>query len=398
MVALGLVATGLVLILWQILSPWHAHGAEHGAHGGGHPRLFMSLHLALLVTLPMALGGVFFVAFNHLSGSKWVITSRRLAENYFWFLPIVLVVMAIIFFGGGMDTVFHHWVHASESDKILAGKKPWLNAPFFIGRNLLWVVVWTIFGFFFWKLSSAQDIDGKFNHNRTMVKLSPVFLVIFGLTYSFTAWDLGMSIEPHWFSTMWAIYAFAGLALTFYSSMILWIWYLKRAGYYGDSLNENHVHDFGKYLWGHTIFWAYIGFSQFMLIWYAHLPEETVFYFKRIYNPDQTVSAWYYVGVALVLIRFILPLFLIIRRDAKRNLNWLAAVAGLHFIGQIVDSYWLIYPTLDEGHFIMLNPIDLGPLLLMLGLFLFTVGMGLSRSKLIPVKEPRLEDCLHWHQ
>lgn len=457
MTALGLVGIGIILIALQIVSPWksshhvehtsasvdaghagdmklheehsdhmesahdddHApaaheeaeHGEEHHAaaegheaaeHGGSHhepvnPRLFLSLHIALLTVLPLGLGGIFFVAFNHLSRSMWNVTVRRLAENYFWYLPFILILMLVVFFFG-MEDVFHHWVLAPADDKLIAWKSPWLNTGFFITRNVLWVAVWMLFGFLFWKNSTAQDEDQKISHTKLNLKMGAAFLILFGLTFSATSWDLGMSLEPHWFSTMWGVYAFAGLALTTYSSMIIWIWYLKKAGYYGDSVNENHIHDLGKYMWGHTIFWAYIGFSQFMLIWYAHIPEETIFYHTRVFNNDMSNNAWNYVGITLVMLRFVLPFFLIIRRPAKRSIDWLAFVAAIHFVGQIVDQYWLAYPTLDHGNFVMFSWQEIGPLALMIGLFMLSVGWGLSQKKLIPVKDPRLEDCLHWHQ
>ena len=364
---------------------------------GEHARLFMSLHLALLVTLPLGLGGVYFLAINHLSGAGWVITVRRLAENYFWFLPFIFILMAVEFFGGFGD-IFSHWVHADPSDHLIKWKSPWLNPSFFMGRNLIFVLVWTLFGFAFWKLSTSQDKSGNFTNTRIMVKMGAVFLVLFGLSYSASSWDLSMSLEPHWFSTMWGVYIFAGLALTTYSSMILWVWYLKKNGYYGDAVNENHWHDLGKYMWGHTIFWAYIGFSQFMLIWYANIPEETIFFHKRAFNADMTTNAWSTVGVVLVFIRFIIPLFAAIRRDTKRNLNWIAGVAVIHFIGQIVDMYWIAYPTLDNGHFVMFSWQEVGPIILMVGLFILSVGWGLGRASLIPMKDPKLEDSLHWHQ
>ena len=400
--ALGLVGIGLLTIVGQFLSPWHsAHAVEgHGGHHavGEHARLFMSLHLALLVTLPLGLGGIFFTAINNLSGAGWAITVRRLAENYFWFLPFIFILMAVIFFTGGFGDVFSHWVHADPNDHLIKWKSPWLNEGFFQTRNLTFVALWFLFGFGYWKLSTGQDESGNFNNTRIMIKMSAIFLVLFGLTYSASSWDLSMSLDPHWFSTMWGIYIFAGLALTTYSSMILWVWYLKKNGYYGDAVNENHWHDLGKYMWGHTIFWAYIGFSQFMLIWYANIPEETIFFHTRVFNADMSTNGWYYVGITLILVRFVFPLFLIIRRDTKRNLNFLASVAALHFIGQIVDMYWIAYPTLDHGNFVMFGWQELGTILMMIGFFILSVGWGLSQKSLIPMKDPKLEDSLHWHQ
>ncbi len=410
--ALALIGAGLVLVLLQIVFPWHPHQEEAGVaattaeHHAGYenPRLFMSLHLGLLIALPMAAGGLFFLLANHLSGAAWSVTVRRIAENYIWFLLFVLVLMLVIFFGGSLTgpdhgsfgQVFHHWVHAEPDDAIINWKKGWLNVPFFIGRNLLIVVVWFIMGFLLYRLSVSQDSTGDAGSTKKMAKISAVGAVIFALTFSASAWDLSMSLEPHWFSTMWAVYIFAGTGLTLYATLILWIWYLKRNGYYGSTLNENHIHDLGKYMFGHTVFWGYIGVSQFLLIWYAHIPEETIFYFTR--GGHTWTSGWAYVSVFLVLIRFLFPFLLIIRRDVKRNINYMAGISLLILMGQVVDMYWIAYPTLHHGEFIAFSWQELGPVLLVFGSFILIVGMGLARTSLIPRKDPRLEECLHFHQ
>jgi hypothetical protein len=404
-VALALIGIGLALTALQIAMPWHPEGHHGGGEGHGpgtYARLFYSLHLALLVSIPLGLGGLFFVALNHAAGASWNVTVRRLAENYVWFLPFVFILMLVILFFG-MHDVFHHWVGVDlETDMYLKSKSPWLNVPFFTVRNIVIVLVWIIFGFILRKNSIDQDTSGKFSKTKANIKLGSAFLIVFGLTFSFSSWDLSMSVEPHFFSTMWAVYTFAGLAITTHASLILWVWYLKRAGYYGDAVNVEHIHDLGKYMWGFTIFWAYIGFSQFMLIWYAHITEETYFYHDRIYgdmvNGVMPINTWYYVGIALVLVRFILPFFLIMRRDAKRNVNFLASVAALHIVGQVIDMYWIVYPTLDHGNFVMLGWQELGTLMLMGGFFILSVSWGLTRSSMIPLKDPKLDDCLHHHQ
>lgn len=396
-ICLILIGVGLALTLAQLAVPWHPHhaaGGEETAKAGAHvpmnPRFFLSLHLALMVALPLALGGVFFVAFNHVSGSAWCVSIRRVAENYFWYLPVVLVLMIVVFIGLG--DVFGHWVHGDPNDHLLNIKKPWLNPSFFVGRNLFWVVIWAAFGFFLWKQSVSQDADGQVSRTKRMANISAAFCVVFGLSISATAWDLGMSLEPHWFSTMFAVYIFAGLGLTVYSSLILWGWYLKRTGHFGDSFNENHLHDLGKYLWGFSNFWAYVAFSQGMLIWYAHIPEETFFFKTRITN------GWEVVSTLLVLSRFILPFYLIIRRDTKRNINWMAGVSAFIIFGQVLDMYWLAYPTLAHGDFVMFSWQELGPLAFVFGSFVLVVGKALERQSLVPKKDPRLEECLHWHQ
>jgi len=180
--------------------------------------------------------------------------------------------------------------------------------------------------------------------------------------------------------------------------LAIWSYFLKKEGYFENTLTEDHIHDIGKYLWGTSIFWAYIGIaSQFLLIWYGHIPEETIFYHSRIYNEDLTHNPWAIISLLLIVIRFILPFFLLIKRDYKRNFQWLAIVAGLILFGQIWDMYWVLYPTLDHGHFVFLSWQELGTLLLFSGLYIFTIATALTKSKLIPIKDPRLEECLHIH-
>jgi len=392
--SIALIVIGLLIVAAQIFFPWHHGEGEHH----GNPRLFLSLQMAVLFALPLSLGGVYFVAFNHLAGSAWNVSVRRIAENYFWYLPVVLILMVIIFVAG-MGQTFQHWAtEEAVKDHLIQWKSGWLNVPFFSVRNVLWLTIWFLFGYTFYRLSTGQDKDGDARTTLKMSRHGARFLVIFALTWSAAAWDNGMSLEPHWFSTMWAVYAFAGLALTTFSSIVIWVWYLKRSGYYGDAVNENHIHDLGKYMWGHTIFWGYIGISQFILIWYGNMPEEIIFYHTRLFDNQMHYNQWSYVSLGLVILRFFMPFLLIIRRDTKRNLGYLATIACLILVGQIVDIYWLAYPTLAHGEFIPFSWQEVGPLLFVIGSFMLVVGKKLSSNPLVPLKDPRLEDCLHWHQ
>lgn len=395
-ISLAMIAVGLVLTIVQVFVPWHGHGEHVPGH---NPRLYTSILLAVLVFLPLAVGGIYFSALHHASGAAWSVTVRRIAESYFWFLPIVLLALIAVFFGLG--DAYHHWVGKAETDHLIHWKAPYLNEPFFIGRNLIILALWILFGWLFWKKSVTQDEDGKVSHTKTLIKLSAGFLIVFGLTFSISSWDLSMSLEPHWFSTMWAVYIFAGLALTVFASLILWVNYLKGQGLLGDAVNENHIHDLGKYLWGHTIFWAYIGICQYLLIWYAHIPEETYFYNNRLFNDDMSFNAWSWVSLALLVVRFGIPFFALLKRENKRNLKFLSAIAWLVIAGQILDMYWVAYPALDvsgsTAHFVMFSWQELGPLLALGGAFIFIVGSALSKVNLVPVKDPKLEECLHMH-
>jgi len=406
MICITLIVSGLILIGLQVAFPWHPAGVAEGEHGGANARLFLSLHMGLLLAIPLALGGIYFVAFNNLAGAAWCVTIRRIAENYFWYLVVVLALMAVIFLvPGGLGSVFGHWGHAPESDHVLAVKRPWLNPGFFVARNFVIVAVWFIFGFVLWKKSVGQDSDPSISHTRSLAKWSAVFIILFALSYSANSWDMSMSLEPHWFSTMWGPYCYAGLALTAFSSIILWIWYLKGSGYFGETLNENHYHDMGKYMWGHSIFWGYTMICQYLLIWYAHIPEETILYRIRIYTPEVGFQPWAIVSLLLVVVRFLVPFFLIIQRKAKRNLNRLALAAAIVLFGQIVDIFWIAYPTLEPvgSPGIVLREWyqlwrELGPIAVVLGSFVWVVGSSMARNSLIPKGDPRLEECLHMHQ
>ncbi len=398
---LVLMGLGLFLTALQVFFPWRGEGSLSSLEGlsvasqgeashSVNPRLFLSIHLALLLALPLSLGGIYFVAFNHVGGAAWSVTVRRLAEQSFWYLPIVFVLMVIVFIGSG--DVFHHWVHAPADDHLIAWKAPWLSLPFFIGRNIVFVLLWLFFGWALWKKSLAQDKDGDLGHTKSMTKYSAIFLVIFCLTYSMNSWDLSLSLEPHWFSTLWAVYIFSGMVLTIFAALILWVYYLKSKGYYGEALNENHLHDLGKYLWGHTIFWAYMAVSQYMLIWYAAIPEETAFF--KIRNE----GAWFYVSFGLVLVRFVLPFFLLIKRESKRNYTYMALVALLILVGQVWDMYWIAYPTLAKGKFVWFSWQELGPLLFVAGSYIFVIAKCLQKHCLVPRQDPRLEKCLSFHQ
>lgn len=397
-ISLALIGVGLVLTVLQIVAPWHGEYSHAATSGYSNPRLFMSINLALLVGIPVILGGIFFSALHHISGAAWSTSVRRLAESFFWAMPVLIIFFSIVIYG--MHDVFHHWMsyEANTGDSILDGKIGYLNQDSFIWRNIAIFAIWVLFGFLFWNTSVKQDADGEFKHTSLMTKLGAGFIVVFGLTYSVSSWDLGMSVEPHWFSTMWAIYFFMGLGLSVFAAIIIWIWYLKREGYAQESINTEHIHDLGKWMWGFTASWAYIALgSQFLLIWYATIPEETIFYRIRMFNVDGSYNAWGFMALLIVMLRWIVPFFLLITRKSKRNLNWLAINSVIILIGQVIDMYWVLYPTLDAGNFIWLSWQELGPLLLLSGSFMLSVAWGLSRAKLIPVKDPRLEECLHSH-
>jgi MFS family permease len=368
--------------------------SNHSRHHGEHSNPAWSAFLVgTYLTLGVSIASILFTAIGHITGSHWLVTIRRIAESYSKFLPLGLLFLAILLFFGTHE--LYEWSHKSEkvlNDHLIQHKSAWLNEPFFIGRLIVIGLVWIVFGFFFYKNSTNQDADKEVIHTQKNSKLSAIFILIFALSFSIFSFDLLMSLTPHWFSTMWAVYCFAGIYQATLSSFALMIFYIKKNGYLGDLVNENHIHDVGKFMLSFCVFWAYVGFSQFMLIWYANLPEETFWYEQRL------TGGWSFITISLPFIKFILPFLLLLNRPNKRDINFLSKVALWIIFVEIVELYWIVFPSNFE-HF---DPagfgITLGVCLGFIGLFGFIVLKGLEANKLIPVGDPRLEKSLQHHQ
>ena len=220
----------------------------------------------------------------------------------------------------------------------------------------------------------------------------PIFLICFGLLYTMMSWDQLMSLNPHWYSTMYGVYCFAGSFYAVLALITLITLYLQSKGKLVGIVNDNHLHDLGKYMMAFTVFWAYIGFSQFMLIWYANLPEETGYFMARMH------STWFYVSCFLVFGKFFLVLFLLLPRDAKRRHGLLAGVAVFMLVAQWIDMMWLIQPEFfAEGP--QFGWVEAGTTLGFIGIFGFAVFHFLRRHNVVAIGDPRLmESVYHHHQ
>lgn len=357
-----------------------------------HSAFWSTMLTGLFLTLGVAIGGVFFTAISYVTGAHWSVTIRRLTETFWKYLPIATLVLAAIVLFGVHD--LYEWSHKDvvETDKLLKHKSGWLNVPFFPIRLIVIASVWVIFGHLFYKNSTSQDGDKDVAHTLRNNKIAPIFLLFFALSFSVVAYDLLMSLTPHWFSTMWAVYTFAGVYQTTFAVFAIFIYHLKKNGYLGDLVNENHIHDVGKFMMSFSVFWAYVGFSQFMLIWYANLPEETFWYEMRLQG------GWTWMTVLLPFIKFVLPFLLLINRPNKRNLDTLYKVAMWLVFVEFFELHWIIFPSNFEEFHLLSFILNFGATLGFLGLFAFIVLKSLEKNKLIPVGDPRLENCLNHHQ
>lgn len=353
------------------------------------PRAWYGFLTSYMYWTNLALGGLFFVAIQHVTKAGWSVNIRRIAESFTAFLPIAAVGAVALLFG---SKHLYTWLDEKvvAADAILKGKSAYLNGPFFITRLVVFFALWLIFSKLIVGNSLKQDQDGDAKWTLKNVPLSVAFLLVFSLSYSLFSVDVLMSLQPHWFSTIWGVYNFAGLFQSFLAMCIIFVVYTMKKGWLRGLVTEDHLHDLGKFLKGFTVFMAYIGFSQFLLIWYANLPEETIFYLAR------ANGWWMAITVSLLILKFAVPFLLLLPRWAKRTPAHLVMVSVLVLIMQYVDIHWMVYPNLDPytPHF---SWPEIGSFVMFGGLFLWSATAFLAKNKLVPVRDPRIQESIHHH-
>lgn len=378
-IAIALMAIGLVAIVIGFNSDPH--------------RTWSSLLVNNFYFLAIGLAGTFFIAFNTVAQSGWWVVIKRVPEAMGAQILPSGILMILIFFLGKHD--LYHWTHegitdptSHHYDPIIAGKSGYLNVPFFVIRMFAYVGIWTIFTYLLRKESLKMDVANNNAPWQKSIKLGAAFLVLFAITSSTSAWDFLMSVETHWFSTLFGWYTFAGLFITGLTTMALLVVYLKSQGYL-EYVNENHIHDLGKYMFAFSVFWTYLWFVQFMLIWYSNLPEEVTFYINRMEN---------YRGlfIANFLINFCVPFLLFMTRDAKRKRKLLVFGGIIMLIGHWIDFFMIVIPGAQGTHG-QIGFIEIGIFLGIAGLFLFMFFRSLSKAPVTPQKHPMLEESIHFH-
>lgn len=349
-------------------------------------RFFHAYLVAFMFFLSLALGALFFVLMAHLTRAGWSVTVRRVAEVVAASVA-VLAVLALPILLWGMDALYP-WVTA-EHDHLVDLKRPYLNVGFFWLRVVGYFVVWTLIAWLFLGRSRRQDASGDPRLTRTLEVASAPLTIVFALTVTYASFDFLMSLYPHWFSTIFGVYFFAGCFLGFLSFAVLLFMLIQRLGALRRVVSTEHFHDLGKLQFAFVVFWAYIAFSQFMLIWYANLPEETVWYKYRQHGP------WMAVSMLLLVGHFIVPFLVMISRHTKRARVVLAAASVWLLVMHWVDLFWLVMPPVYEDRLPVGLP-EVATFLGIGGLFLGTVLWGLGRQALVPVRDPRLAEALRF--
>lgn len=360
------------------------------------PRAWHAFLTSFFFFTSLGLGGLFFSAIQHATKAGWSVNIRRVSEAMTAFLPIAAVAAILLILGAPR---LYSWLDPREvaENALIRGKSSYLNMTFFVIRIVAFFGAWLLFSRVIVGHSLKQDTDGAESHTVKNVAVSVAFLLVFALSYSLFSVDTLMSLQPEWYSTIWGVYCFAGLFQSSLAVMIIMTIVLMKKGLVRGYVSEHHLHDLGKFLKGFTVFYAYIGFSQFLLIWYANLPEETIFYL------DRSSGAWMAVSFSLLIFKFAVPFLLLLPKAAKRSPGHLALVSTLVIVMQYVDVHWMVYPNLvnnnmDKYHgaWLMGWP-ELGAFLMFGGLFLWSVTNFLSKNSLIPLKDPRIEESIHHH-
>ncbi len=350
---------------------------------GGWHRFFFAYLVAFAWVLSLALGSLYFVLLHHLTNAGWSVVLRRIAEAFAGTLPF-LGVAALPLVAGLRE--LYPWANGTAGH-LTHGKAVYLSVPFFLARWAVYLAVWGLVARFFVRRSLAQDASGDPALSARMRSVAAPAMLAFAATLTFAAFDMLMSLDPGWTSTIFGVYYFAGCAVGVYALLALSAFLLQRGGMLRRSVTVEHYHDVGKLLFGFVVFWAYIAFSQLMLQWYANMPEETHWFAARENH------GWGWVGLVLIFGHFLLPFVVLLSRAPKRRPRVLAAAAAWLLAMHLVDLYWLVMPAA--------SPMNAAPRLVDLTVFLGLAALLVAAAAfvvrgraLVPERDPRLEESL----
>lgn len=360
-------------------------GIEHFAHIYLHNYYFY---------LTLVLGAIFFMVIQHLTRAGWSVVIRRIAENFAGLVPLMAVLAVPIL---AMHGKLYHWPHGADDPYWQHGggfdvsfKALYLSMPFFYARVVLYFIVWGATAWFFRRNSIAQDRTGDPDLTVRMENFSPIAMLLYALTTTFAAFDFLMALDAHWFSTMFGVYIFSGSAVGAFALLILAALWLQGQGRLANAITKEHYHDLGKLMFGFMCFWAYVNFSQFMLMWYANIPEETMWYERRI------KGEWGYIGTLMIVGHFLVPFLGFMSRWTKRNTKILAGWALWLLLMHWFDLYYVVMPEFQTPNV----PLGIADLLCLIGfggIFVGYTALVARGNSLVAERDPRLNESLAFH-
>ncbi len=329
----------------------------------------------------LVLGGLFFILVTNVTGAVWSVVLRRFAEAWAATIPVLVLLFIPLVFG---IHDLYHWSHhdAVSHDHLLQWKAPFLNRPFFIIRTVIYFLVWIIITVRLLGLSIRQSGYGDV---AKMKKDSAWGLAAFAITFTFACFDWLMSLDPHWYSTIYGVYHFGGAFLGFLTFLLLILVFVQSKGVLKGKITTEHYHDLGKLIFGFTVFWAYIAAAQYFLIWYGNIPEETIWYRHR------GEGSWMTMSIILIFGHFVIPFLTLIFYRAKRSLKVLIPMSILLFVMHYIDIYWNVFPNLHP-HGVHFSWVDAAGFLAVGGFLMFVFWQHLAKYPVVPENDPRLED------
>ena len=378
----------------------HASSSHQETHDASHDEhLFHQLsnkpwaafYVAAFFFFMISLGVLAFYAIQRAAQAGWSPVLYRVMEGITaYLLPGGIVIIVILALSGMHLNHLFIWMDPEvvAHDELIAGKTGYLNVPFFLVRAVLFLLGWTTYRYFSRKFSLAQDQSDNISNHKKNFRISAAFLVFFIYSESVMSWDWIMSIDPHWFSTLFGWYVFASMIVSGVTTIALITIYLKSKGYL-EFVNDSHIHDLGKFMFGFSVFWTYLWFSQFMLIWYSNIPEEVTYFMTRI--EDYNLPFF-----GMVVMNFIFPLLILMNSDYKR-INYFIVMTGIVVIlGHYMDVYNMIMPS-AVGDQWFIGVAEIGGFLFFLGLFIFIVFSELTKAPLFAKGDPFMGESERFH-
>jgi hypothetical protein len=371
----ALVAAGLGIVLCVLLVLLLENGVE---------QFYQSYLMAYIFWFGLGLGSMALVMIHHLSAGKWGFTVRRLLEAGGMTLPLMALLFVPIVLG--MNEIYFRWLDPEyyAGDPLILHKGDYLSQQWFIIRAIIYFVIWTLLAVMLFKFSADQDKapDGEFKANWRLRAVSGVGLVLYVITMTLASVDWGMSIEPHFFSTMYGVLYMVGQGLSTFAFLIIILTLIGKDPPLDQVVGPNRIHSIGKLLLAFTVLWTYVSYGQFVIIWSGNLPEFTPWYIARSEN------GWNIVAISLILLQFAVPFFLLLSRPLKRRLSVLWLVAVLIVIMRMVDIFWWIAPDFSDTG-LYFNPLYITNHIALGGIWLAAFAWILKRRPLLPLNDMR---------
>ncbi|NAS32121.1 quinol:cytochrome C oxidoreductase [Flavobacteriaceae bacterium R38] len=370
-----------------------SHGDEHGEHllTQLKNKPWAAVYVAAFFFMMLSLGVLAFYAIQRAAQAGWSPLLFRVMEGITaYLLPGAVIVFILLLLSGFHLNHLFVWMDPEvvAHDKLLQGKASYLNVPFFLIRAAIYIAGWVTYRHFSRKFSIAQDSASDNSNFKKNFRISAGFLVFYLVSESMMSWDWIMSVEPHWFSTLFGWYVFASMFVSGITVIAMITIYLKSKGYL-EQVNDSHIHDLAKFMFAISIFWTYLWFSQFMLIWYANIPEEVTYFVARFQDYKLPF-------LGMLVMNFAFPILILMNSDYKR-MNWFVVMAGIVILlGHYIDVFNMIMPgTVGDQWFIGVP--EIGSILFFLGLFIYVVFNALTKAPLIAKRNPFIEESKHFH-